>query len=109
MHHPNSALSEALDDTEGVLTSAAALRHMSEDQLRWKIASGRWQKPVRASLSPSRGPSRPATAPGHLLTAGPAVLAGLTAARLDGLSGFNDKGRESRPSDLPARALWPPS
>ncbi len=106
MHHPNSALSEALVDSEGVLTSAAALRHLSEEQLRWKVASGRWQKPARGVLVAQTGPlTDRQLLRVALLAAGPqAALAGLTAARLDGLSGFDDKGKVS---DRPIYLLVP--
>ena len=57
MNHPNSALSEGSSTPEGVLSSSAALRYLSEDQLRWKVASGRWQKPARESSSPRRARS----------------------------------------------------
>jgi hypothetical protein len=100
MHHFQSALAEALDDTEGVLTSAAALRYMSEDQLRWKISSGRWQKPVRGVVVAQSGPlTASQLLQVTLLAAGPrAALAGLTAARLDGLTGFDDNGKvDDRP------------
>ncbi|HTR90250.1 MAG TPA: DUF559 domain-containing protein [Trebonia sp.] len=100
MHHSHSGLSEALGATEGVLTSATALCFMSEDQLRWKISSGRWQKPVRGVIVAQSGPLT-ANQMLHvtLLAAGPrAALAGLTAARLDGLTGFDDKGKvDDRP------------
>ncbi|TVZ01207.1 hypothetical protein EAS64_33545 [Trebonia kvetii] len=110
MYHPNSALSEALVDSEGVLSSAAALRHLSEEQLRWKVASGRWQKPARGVLVAQSGPlTDRQLLRVALLAAGPqAALAGLTAARLDGLTGFDDKGKDSDPH-LPARPLWPPA
>jgi predicted dinucleotide-binding enzyme len=90
-------LADALDDTEGVLTSAAALRYLSEDQLRWKISSGRWQKPAHGIIVAQSGPLT-----GRqllwvtLLAAGPrTALAGLTAAKLDGLTGFDDMGPDS--------------
>lgn len=95
MNQFQCALSKALDDTEGVLTSAAALRYMSEDQLRWKISSGRWQKPVRGVVVAQSGPlTGRQLLRVTLLAAGPrAALAGLTAAQLDGLTGFDDKGK----------------
>ena len=97
MNHFDSALSETLDDAEGVLTSAAALRYMSEEQLRWKVASGRWQKPARGVVVAQSGPlTDRQLLRVALLTAGPqAALAGLTAAKLDGLTGFGDKDKVS--------------
>jgi hypothetical protein len=106
MNQPHSALSETLDDAEGVLTSAAALRHMSEEQLRWKVASGRWQKPARGVLVAQSGPlTDRQLLRVALLAAGPQVaLAGLTAAHLDGLTGFGDRGMVS---DRPIYLLVP--
>src|SRR5579871_4001020 len=97
MNQFHRSLAEALDNTEGVLTAAAALRYMSEDQLRWKISSGRWQKPARGVVVAQSGPlTVTQLLQVTLLAAGPrAALAGLTAARIDGLTGFDDKGRES--------------
>jgi hypothetical protein len=95
-----------LADREGVLSTALALRLMSENQLRWRIRSGRWQQPVRGVVVAQSGP----LTDGQLLRvallrAGPrATLAGLTAARLDGLKGFDDK----RPlSETPIYLLVP--
>jgi Protein of unknown function (DUF559) len=106
MNQFDSALSATLDDTEGVLTSAVALRHMSEEQLRWKVASGRWQKPARGVVVAQSGPlTDRQLLRVALLTAGPqAALAGLTAARLDGLTGFGDKDKVS---DHPVYLLVP--
>ena len=86
-------LDEVLADHEGVLGMSVALRFMTESQLRWRITSGRWQKPARGVVVAQSGP----LTDGQLLRvallrAGPrATLAGLTAARLDGLKGFDDK------------------
>jgi hypothetical protein len=106
MDRLHSALSDALDDSEGVLTSAAALRHLSEEQLRWKVASGRWQKPARGVLVAQSGPlTDRQLLRVALLAAGPqAALAGLTAAQLDGLTGFGDSGKVS---DRPIYLLVP--
>lgn len=103
MNQFHSALSEALDDAEGVLTSAAALRFMSEEQLRWKVRSGRWQKPARGVIVAQSGPlTDRQLLRVALLAAGPrAALAGLTAAQLDGLTGFGEMGDVSgRPIHL---------
>jgi uncharacterized protein DUF559 len=97
MNQSHAALAGALDDTDGVLTSAVALRYLSEDQLRWKITSGRWQKPARGIIVAQSGPlTERQLLWVTLLAAGPrTALAGLTAAKLDGLTGFDDKGMES--------------
>jgi hypothetical protein len=89
----NIILSEVLVAQEGVLSTSTALRFMSEDQLRWKIASGRWQKPSRGVVIGQSGPlTERQLLRVALLRAGPrSALAGLTAARLDGFKGFDDK------------------
>jgi hypothetical protein len=89
----NINLSEVLVAQEGVLSTSTALRFMSEDQLRWKIASGRWQKPSRGVVVAQSGPlTERQSLRVALLRAGPrSTLAGLTAARLDGFKGFDDK------------------
>jgi hypothetical protein len=86
-------LSEVLADQEGVLSTSVALRFMTEDQLRWKISSGRWQKPSRGVVVAQSGPLTDRQMLwAALLRAGPrAALAGLTAARLDGFKGYDDK------------------
>ncbi len=97
MERVRSDLSRALDDAEGVLSSAVALRFLTEEQLRWKVASGRWQKPARGIVVAQSGPlSARQLLRVALLAAGPrTVLAGLTAAHLDGLTGFGDRGEIS--------------
>lgn len=75
-----------------VLSRAAALEALTPAQLRWRVSSGRWQRPCPGVLVTHSGPL---TADDELwvslLWAGDgAVLAGLTAARLDGLAGFPD-------------------
>jgi Protein of unknown function (DUF559) len=89
----NVELSEVLVAQEGVLSTSTALRFMTEDQLRWKISSGRWQKPSRGVVIAQSGPpTERQLLRAVLLRAGPrSALAGLTAARLDGFKGFDDK------------------
>src|SRR5580692_8589699 len=84
---------DVLADCEGVLGTSAALRFMTESQLRWQITSGRWQQPARGVVVAQSGPlTDRQLLRAALLRAGPqASLAGLTAARLDGLKGFDDK------------------
>jgi len=86
-------LDDVLTDHEGVLGTSVALRFMTRSQLRWQIASGRWQKPARGVVIAQSGPlTDRQLLRATLLRAGPqACLAGLTAARLDGLKGFDDK------------------
>jgi hypothetical protein len=87
------SLDEVLVDHEGVLGTSLALQFMTESQLRWQETSGRWQKPARGVVVAQSGPlTDRQLLRAALLRAGPqASLAGLTAARLDGLKGFDDK------------------
>ena len=87
------SLDEVLIDHEGVLGTSLALQFMTESQLRWQITSGRWQKPARGVVVAQSGPlTDRQLLRAALLRAGPqASLAGLTAARLEGLKGFDDK------------------
>jgi very-short-patch-repair endonuclease len=92
-------LDELLVSQERVLRVASALNFMSRETLRWQVSSGRWQQPCRGIVVAHSGPlteeQRLWTA---LLAAGQgAVLAGLTAARLDGFRGFTDGGATDRP------------
>jgi hypothetical protein len=93
MKQPNRDLDAVIEDQDGVLTTAIALRYLTEAQVRWRVSSGRWQKPSRGVIVAQSGPlSERQTLRAALLRAGPrAVLAGLTAARLDGFKGFDDK------------------
>lgn len=93
MKQPNRDLAAAIEEADGVLSTATALRYLTEAQLRWRVSSGRWQKPSRGVIVAQSGPlTDRQTLRAALLRAGPrAVLAGLTAARLDGFKGFDDK------------------
>ena len=66
---------------------------MSRSELRWRIASGRWQRPCRGIIVAHSGPvTESQRVWAALLWAGSgAVLAGLTAARLEQLQGFSDR------------------
>jgi Protein of unknown function (DUF559) len=76
-----------------VLTVAAAIATIGEPAVRWRLHSGRWQRPCRGVLvTHSGGISETERLWIAVLGAGPqAVLGGLTAARLDGLTGFDDR------------------
>lgn len=89
----NPELADLFANHDGVLDIATALKYMTRGELRWKIDSGRWQKPSRGVVVAQSGPlTDRQILRATLLRAGPrAVLAGLTAARLDGLTGFGDK------------------
>src|ERR1700690_207553 len=93
MKSPNQDLAGVIDEHEGVLSAATALRYMTEKQLRCRVTSGRWQKPSRGVVVAQSGPlTDRQMLRAALFRAGPrAALAGLTAARLDGFKGFDDK------------------
>jgi hypothetical protein len=78
-------LDELLNDRQGVIRAAEVLRYISSSVLRWRLASGRWQQPCHGVVVAQSG-LLPATQ--QLWTAvlwggKGALLAGLTAARLD--------------------------
>jgi very-short-patch-repair endonuclease len=89
------ALAELLSSQDGVLRADAAIKYLTRDALRWRVSSGRWQQPCRGIVVAQSGPLTEIQALWvAVLWAGPgAALAGLTAARLDGLSGFADRGQ----------------
>jgi hypothetical protein len=93
MNSHGPGLDDVLAEHEGVLGTSLALRFMTENQLRWQITSGRWQKPSRGVVVAQSGPlTDRQLLRATLLRAGPhAVFAGLTAARLGGFKGFDDK------------------
>ena len=76
-----------------VLTVASAIAMIGEPAVRWRLHSRRWQRPCRGVLvTHSGGISETERLWIAVLGAGPqAVLGGLSAARLDGLTGFDDR------------------
>jgi hypothetical protein len=83
-------LRDLLDHQCGVLTTAQAGAHLTEAAVRWRVASGRWQRICRGVLVAYSGPL---TAAARLwvavLAAGPgALLGGPTAAAAGGLRGY---------------------
>ena len=72
------------------MNTTSALGWMSRQELRWRLTSGRWQRPCHGIVVAHSGPvTEQQRLWAAVLWAGPgAVLAGLTAARLDGLQGF---------------------
>jgi very-short-patch-repair endonuclease len=88
----SAALTELLTVQEGVLRVESAMKYLTRDALRWRISSGRWQLPCRGIVVAQSGAlSEIQVLRIAALWAGPgAALAGLTAARLDGLRGFHD-------------------
>lgn len=87
-------LSELLNDRHGVISTAQALRYLSPAALRWRLMSGRWQRPCRGVVVAQSGPLSATQQLWAALVWGGdgALLAGLTAARLDGLRGFAEPG-----------------
>jgi hypothetical protein len=85
-------LGELLRDREGVVRIAEALRYLSPATLRWRLTSGRWQQPGHGLVVAQSGPlSTTQRLWVALLWGGRgALLGGLTAARLDGLHGFDE-------------------
>jgi hypothetical protein len=80
------------DRWPAVITVASATASLGWPAVRWKLDSGRWQRPCRGVLITHSGPVGEEEALWvAVLGAGrQAVLGGLTAARLDGLAGFKD-------------------
>jgi len=106
-------LDDLLASKDGVLQTRLALTHLSPSALRWRLKSGRWQQPCRGVVVAHSGPlTTTQILRVAVIWAGRgAVLAGLTAARLQGFRGFDDKAesiqlllpaartaREARPS-----------
>lgn len=83
-------LTNLLQAQDGVITVVDALALLGRPAVRWRVGRGWWQRPCRGVLVAHSGPL---TVRQQLwvvlLRAGPtAVLAGLSAALLDGLLGF---------------------
>jgi hypothetical protein len=87
-------LSEILARQSGVVDLASALRCVAPGVVRWRLESGRWQQPGRGVIVAHSGPlSEEQKIWVAVLWAGPgSVLAGLTAAQVDGLGGFTSRG-----------------
>ncbi len=95
-------LTDLLREQDGVVSTASALGWLSQQQLRWRVTSGRWQQPCRGIVVAHSGPmTQKQQLWAALLWAGEgAVLAGLTAAGLDGLEGFPDRANAAQPIHL---------
>lgn len=92
-------LADLLEQQDGVVDTASALGWMSREELRWRVSSERWQRPCHGIVVAHSGPM---TYKQQLwvavLWAGEgAVLAGLTAAKLEGLEGFSGRGYAEPP------------
>jgi hypothetical protein len=86
-------LDDLLTWQDGVALTSSVLTCLSESAIRWRLHSGRWQQPCRGVIVSHSGPlTTMQTLWVATLWAGPrAALAGLTAARLQGLKGFERK------------------
>lgn len=84
-------LTDLLVMHDGVLDTRVARAYLSRSELRWRVESGRWQQPCHGVVVAQSGPLTTAQRLRvAVLWAGPgAALAGLTAARLQGLRGFD--------------------
>lgn len=82
-----------LERQHGVLAWSTAVAAEGESAVRWRLRRGRWQRPVPAVIVTHSGPlSTEQRLWADLISAGEgAVLAGPTAARLDGLRGYETR------------------
>jgi hypothetical protein len=107
------ALDDLLAWQDGVLETRSALTYLSPGTLRWRLESGRWQQPCRGVVVAHSGPLTDAQILWVAITwAGRgAALAGLTAARLQGFRGFDEKANSIHlllPAARTARDTPPP-
>jgi hypothetical protein len=88
-----SGLDEKFTAADGVLDTRTLLEYMTRSELRWWVATGRWQRPCRGVIVAHSGPlTESQVLRVAWLSAGrKSALAGLTAAWLGGLTGFGDK------------------
>lgn len=105
-HMPHIAnppgLVELLREQDGVINAASALGWMSRQELRWRVTSGRWQRLCSGIVVAQSGPvtQRQRLWAAALWAGQGAVLAGLTAAQLDGLEGFSARDGADQPIHL---------
>lgn len=87
-------LTDILRRQSGVVDVASAARCAGPSAVRWRLGSGRWQQPGRGVIVAAPGPlSEEQRMWVAVLWAGPgAALAGLSAAQMDGLTGFASPG-----------------
>jgi hypothetical protein len=106
-------LDDLLTWQDGVLDTKSALAFLSPGTLRWRLESGRWQQPCRGVVVAHSGPLSDVQI--HrvaIIWAGRgAALAGLTAARLQGFRGFDEKADSIHlllPAGRTVRDVLPP-
>jgi hypothetical protein len=87
------SLNELLSEQDYVIDTASASSWLSRDALDWRVRSGRWQRPARGVFIAHNGRLMDEQVlQVAVLWGGPgAALGGLTAATLDGLTGFDGK------------------
>jgi very-short-patch-repair endonuclease len=88
----DSQLAGLLREQDGVMDTTSALNWISRQELRWRVTSGRWQRPCHGVVVAHSGPlTEGQRLWAAVLWAGEgAVLAGLTSVELDRLQGFSD-------------------
>ena len=106
-------LGDLLAWQDGVLDTRSALAYITPDALRWRLKSGRWQQPCRGIIVAQSGPlSTLQMLRVAVVWAGRgAALGGLTAARLQGFRGFDDKAAAIhliKPAGQAKRGTRPP-
>jgi hypothetical protein len=98
-------LAEVLRRQDQVAEVSTVRRYLTAGELRWQVSSGRWQQPCRGIVVTHSGPL---TEVQRLWTAvlgagGAAVIAGLTAAKLDGFRWYAG----NRAAESPVYLLHP--
>jgi very-short-patch-repair endonuclease len=101
------SLADVLDEHDQVLDTASALKYLTYGELRWKLCSGRWQKPARGILVAHSGAltEQQAVRVAALWGGARSVIAGLSAAWLGGFTGFGDR---KSVAERPVFLLVPP-
>lgn len=106
-------LDDLLTWRDGVLDTKTVLAYLSPGELRWRLESGRWQRPCHGVIVAHSGPLtheqilRVAT----IWAGRGAALAGLTAARMQGFRGFEERADQVHvllPAACTARDARPP-
>jgi very-short-patch-repair endonuclease len=101
------SLADILDDCDKVLDTATVLDYLTYGQLRWKLRSGRWQKPARGIIVAHSGEltDKQVLRVAVLWGGSRSVIGGLSAAWLAGFTGFGDR---KPAAERPVFLLVPP-